>query len=92
MTFEEAKKAKEKIGYGIIEEDGFTFKIFVTPALKSDLDRYWEIACGSVIRGLTDEDAIDYSTNGDFILRGLNVYCVSDGQRLSKLINVSSNK
>jgi hypothetical protein len=69
MTYKEAIHFKTKQP-STFEEDGITYKVFVTPESNEDLMIYLRDIRGFYSH-LTDNVAKKYSKNGQFILRGL---------------------
>lgn len=70
MTFQQALDKKQTV-LNPYSKNGFTLKVFVAPKLDSDLHRYRQ----DILRyfnKLGDSDAIRFSSNGQFILIGLN--------------------
>lgn len=89
MTFNEAKELKKSLGYGVITKENIKYRIFVVPSNQSDRIRYFTFARGCVLNGLKDEDAINYSSNHDYILMGL--YSTGDNM-LAEFIQIDKNK
>jgi bifunctional DNA-binding transcriptional regulator/antitoxin component of YhaV-PrlF toxin-antitoxin module len=69
MTYKEAVRLKSK-QVSKFEEDGITYKVFVTPEKDENLRRYLTDIRGFYCQ-LTDSVAKKYSDNGQFVLRGL---------------------
>jgi hypothetical protein len=69
MTYKEAIHFKAKQS-STFEEDGITYKVFITPENNEDLMIYLRDIRGFYSH-LTDDVAKKYSKNGQFVLRGL---------------------
>lgn len=70
MTFDDAVQLKSEQSSTFIE-GGITYKVFVTPDSENDFMTYLKYVRG-FFNQLTDEDALKYSRNRQFCLRGLN--------------------
>lgn len=70
MTFEEAKKLKDSLPE-TYHHKGANLEYIIIPAIKDDKVKYKTYFIENIrFFDIEDEEAIDYSTNGQFILGG----------------------
>jgi hypothetical protein len=70
MKYEEAILLKNQRA-STFKNEGITYRLFVTPEKSANFLKYVN-DIRAIYRNLTDDVAIKYSTNGEYILRGLN--------------------
>lgn len=68
MKYDEALLLKSTKSTGGFLQDGIYLKVYVTPALEQDMERYLTEVNG---KELSDELAKKYSSNNKFKLRGV---------------------
>jgi len=70
MTYEEAVKAKNKLGYTKYEKAGLIYFVFVTPLNNKDFDNYIT-NIKTYRQAPTNETAKLYCTNNEYIIKGI---------------------
>lgn len=70
MTFKEAQKLKDSLPE-TYQDKGVDFEYIIIPALKADILKYKTYFSNNIRSGdVEDDEAMDFSSNGQFILGG----------------------